>query len=124
MPRSPTALAVVGGLVGLAFAVLLFLRYGPGTSASAQLRGFEVLSDTQVRVEVEVAREPGSRAFCALRARGKDGAEVGRLDVDVPPSRDRTSLLRPVLTTRARAVTGELLGCRSGRAQPAPSSAP
>jgi hypothetical protein len=109
-------MSVLGGLVGLAFAVALFLRFGPGDGATSQLLGFEVLSDTQVRVSVEVAREPGTETFCVLRARAADGAQVGRNDVDVPPSADRVSVLTAVVTTDRRPVTGEVVGCTQGRA--------
>jgi Domain of unknown function (DUF4307) len=119
-PRSTTVLSLVGGLVGLAFAVALFLRFGPDAGASSQLRGFEVLSDAQVRVDVEVAREPGTEAFCVVRARGADGTEVGRADVPVPVTQQRTAVLTPVLQTSARAVTGELVGCREGRPRSQP----
>ncbi len=113
-------LAVVGGLVGLVFAVVLFAKFGPDTSASSQLRGFTVLSDRSVRVEVEVARSPGTAVFCVLRARGADGTEVGRLEVDVQVSTARTSVVAPEVPTSARAVTGELVGCQEGTASPPP----
>lgn len=114
--RSQLVLAVVGALVGLAFAIALFVRYGPGTDVSAQVRSYQVLSDTAVRVDVEVAREPGSRAWCVLRARDGKGAEVGRRQVDVPVSDDRTTVLSAEVPTTGRPNTGELVGCEAGSA--------
>ncbi len=117
-PSTPTVLGVVGALVGLAFAIGLFRQLGPETGASTQLRGFVVESDTAVRVEFELARSPGAAVHCVLRARGTLGSEVGRVDVDVPPSTRRSTVVRETVPTTARAVTGELVGCRPGRAQP------
>jgi hypothetical protein len=107
---------VLGGLVGLAFAIAAFLKFGPGTDVSFQLRGYQVLSDRQVQVQVEVARPPGSAVFCVLRARGADGSEVARAERDVPPSSRRDTVFEPVLSTSQRAVTGEVVGCKQGRA--------
>ncbi|MCU1692500.1 MAG: hypothetical protein JWM64_1591 [Frankiales bacterium] len=117
-PGTPTVLAVVGALVGLVFAIGLFRQLGPETGASTQLRGYVVESDTAVRVEFELARTPGAAVYCVLRARGVQGTEVGRLEVDVPPSSKRSTVVRETVPTTSRAVTGELVGCRKGQAQP------
>jgi hypothetical protein len=114
--RSQLVLTVVGALVGLAFAIALFVQYGPGTDVAAQVRSYEVLSDTSVRVDVEVARDPGTKAWCVLRARDREGAEVGRRQVDVPVSGDRSTVLSVAVTTTGRANTGELVGCEAGSA--------
>ena len=114
--RSQIVLTVVGALVGLAFAIALFVQFGPGTDVSAQVRSFEVLSDTAVRVDVEVARDPGAKAWCVLRARDSDGAEVGRRQVDVPVSDDRSTVLSAEVPTTGRPNTGELVGCQPGSA--------
>ena len=123
MSRSQVLVSVLGGLVGLAFAVGLFLNVGPDTSASTQVRGYVVQSDTAVEVQWEVAREPGSQVYCVLRARGESGLEVGRREVDVAPSSQRSTVERAVVPTTERAVTGELVGCTRGRAD-GPSGVP
>ena len=116
MSRSQVLVSVLGGLVGLAFAIGLFLKVGPDTSASSQLRGYVVQSDTAVEVQWEVSRAPGAQVYCVLRARGESGLEVGRREGDVAPSSDRSTVERAVVTTTERAVTGELVGCTEGRA--------
>ena len=114
--RSQLVLGLLGALVGLAFAIALFVQFGPGTEVSAQVRSYEVVSDTAVRVDVEVAREPGSKAWCVLRARDSKGAEIGRRQVDVPVSQDRSTVLSAEVTTTGRPNTGELVGCEAGSA--------
>ncbi len=118
--RSQLVLAVLGGLVGLAFAVALFARFGPGTDVTAQVRGYEVVSDRAVRIDVQIAREPGEQAWCVLRARDDDGNEVGRRQVQVPVSQKRSVVVAFEVPTTARPGTGELVGCESGTA-PDPS---
>ncbi|MCW2777417.1 MAG: Conserved rane protein of uncharacterized function [Frankiales bacterium] len=113
-PSGQTVLSVVGGLVGLAFAIALFRVLGPDTAASTQLRGYVVESDTSVSIEFEVARDPGSTVHCLVRARGTGGGEVGRREFDVAPSQQRSTVVREVLPTSERAVTGELVGCADG----------
>ena len=120
--RAQVVLSVVGALVGLAFAVALFRVLGPDTSAATQARGFDITSDASVTVEFELARDPGEPATCVVRARGESGLEVGRRQFDVPPSRERSIVVREPLPTTERAVTGELVGCRLGSG--GPSSAP
>ena len=120
--RAQVLLSVLGALVGLAFAVVLYRVVGPDTSAATQVRGFDITSDASVTVEFELARDPGEPATCVVRARGESGLEVGRRQFDVPPSQQRSVVVREPLPTTERAVTGELVGCRLGSG--GPSSAP
>jgi hypothetical protein len=62
---------------------------------------------------IEVLKEADSKAFCIVRARGADGADVGRDVAAVEPvggSKARVSD-RFLLTTSRRPVTGEVAGC-------------
>ena len=110
--------------VGLLAAVAEYL-YDRYTTAQVQARvvDFQVLSDDVVRIDVEVLKPEGSRAYCILRSRGADGAEVGRAVVAVDPigTEDRTVRLEHELATSARAVTGEAGRCS---AAPIPTRAP
>lgn len=124
-------------LVARGFAVLLSLLflgllaavgdylYDRYTTAQVQARvlGFSVLSDRAVRIDVEVLKPAGSPAYCILRSRGRDGAEVGRevVVVDDKGTPDRTVRLEHVLPTTARAVTGEAGRCS---AEPIPTRTP
>ncbi|MEX2291311.1 MAG: DUF4307 domain-containing protein [Mycobacteriales bacterium] len=89
----------------------------------ARVIDFQVLSDEVVRIDLEVVKTPGSPAYCLLRARGSDGAEVGRdiVVVDARGTLDRVVRGEHDLATTARAVTGESAGCS---AEPVPSTTP
>jgi hypothetical protein len=118
------ALAVVLGLlfVGLVIAVAttLYSRYGQ-QQVRAQTVGFSVLSDDEVRVDLEVRKDEGVPAYCYVRARGADGAEVGReaVTVDATGTRGEVVRLSHVLTTSELAVTGEVGRCS---AEPLPTT--
>ena len=103
-------------------------RFG-GEQVRGQVRTFEVRSDREVVMELEVAKTAGARAYCVIRARGVDGLEVGRdvavLDAEGTGSRVARGTF--VLETSARANTAELAGCtaeRISRDDPAPRPAP
>jgi hypothetical protein len=74
-----------------------------------------VRSDSEVVLELEASKTPGSRAYCVIRSRGADGLEVGRdvavLDAEGTDSRVARGTF--VLRTSARANTAELAGCTS-----------
>ena len=103
-------------------------RFG-GEQVRGQVRTFEVRSDREVELELEVAKSPGSRAYCVIRARGVDGLEVGR-DVavlDAEGTDSRVARGTYVLETSARANTAELAGCTAepiSRDDPSPGAAP
>ena len=91
-------------------------RFG-GEQVRGQVRTFDVRSDREVVMELEVAKTAGARAYCVIRARGADGLEVGR-DVavlDAEGTADTVARGTFVLRTSARAVTGELAGCTPER---------
>ena len=99
-------------------------RYG-GEQVRGQVRTFDVRSDTEVVMEVEVAKTSGAKAYCIIRSRGADGLEVGRdiavLDAEGTDSRVARGTF--VLATTARANTAELAGCTAeplSREDPAP----
>ena len=112
-------LAVILGVmfVGLLLAVLFafYSRFVGQTDVRARVISFTVTSDAQVLIDVEASKSAGGLAYCVIRARGADGAEVGR-DVavlDSVGSADRVVRGEFPLATTARAVTGELGQCRS-----------
>ncbi len=99
-------------------------RFG-GEQVRGQVRTFEVRSDREVVMELEVAKTSGARAYCVIRARGADGLEVGRdiAVLDAEGTDDQVARGTYVLATRARAVTAELAGCTAdpiSREDPAP----
>jgi hypothetical protein len=65
-----------------------------------------------VVITFEVTRPAGRAVSCVVRARSRDGAEVGRAVVPVPASGGNGSVVvTHALPTRARPVTGEVEGC-------------
>ncbi len=115
MRRAPIVLGVVGGLIGLAVAVLLYRGYGAQEVAFGP-RGFTVQSDALVRIEFEVDKDAAAVALCTVRARDRTGLEVGNALVRVGPSADRSQVVTYDLTTRSRAVSGEITACTLERA--------
>jgi uncharacterized protein (DUF58 family) len=79
--------------------------------------GFRVVDDRHVEVRFEVHKAPLAEAVCTVRAREEGGREVGRAEVTVGPRSDerRVSQVTYLLATTARAVSGEVPGCRVSR---------
>jgi hypothetical protein len=120
------ALAVLLGGLFLALIAAIVLALLPrvtGDQVRARVIDFQVLSDSRVRIDLEVAKPEGSTAYCIVRSRGADGAEVGREVVEVDPRGSARRVVRREhdLTTSARAVTGEAGRCS---AQPIPERIP
>lgn len=105
-------------LAGLAVAWRLYdgLARAP---VRGEVRTFSIVDDDTVRITFEAVRDPGLDAVCVLRARSRDGAEVGRAEVALPTGGDERVTVTYTLATRARAVTGEVYGC-GPRAEPSP----
>ena len=117
-------------LLGVVAAVGSFVwdRFG-GEQVRGQVRTFEVRSDSEVVMELEVAKTAGARAYCVIRARGADGLEVGRdiAVVDAEGTGARVARGTFVLRTSGRANTAELAGCTPepiSRGGPSPRPAP
>jgi hypothetical protein len=100
------AVAVVGG------AYAFYARHNEGRLAY-QVRGYEVLSDTAVRISFEVKLGSGQYGECRVRARGRDGLDKGSQIIPVGPGRGGALVTSYVLTTTSRASTGEVTACLS-----------
>ena len=90
----------------------LLSRLG-GDQVRGQVRGYDVRSDTEVVIDLQVSKAAGKPAYCVVRARGRDGAEVGRdvAVVDAEGIPGRTVRGSFPLATTARAVSGEVGAC-------------
>jgi Domain of unknown function (DUF4307) len=111
--------AVLVGLVivaGLLIAYQLTRQYGAGRPYDPAVERFYDVTDRQVVVEFTVRVPEGEAAICAVRARGADGAEVGRdeIRVDPPPGITRPTVVHRLVTTE-RPVTGEVQRCWHAR---------
>ncbi|GLH98032.1 DUF4307 domain-containing protein [Phytohabitans aurantiacus] len=103
--------AVVAAGVGLA--IRLYQQYGD-PSYNAQVTSYSGISDTGIDLEFRVNVPEGGKALCVLRARSRDGAEVGKAEVQVAASAgDTRPLTRYRLATSARPVIGEVVRCRA-----------
>jgi len=109
--RVTAALAAVAVLAGLGVAYLGYRNLGD-PPISGSVLGFEVVSPGRVTVRFAVQRDhPERAADCVLRARARDGTEVGRLDVAVPPG--PADVARSVeLHTSGPIMIAEVLSCR------------
>ena len=120
------ALVLTALLIAVVAAIGSFAwsRFG-GEQVRGQVRGFDIRSDSEVVLRLEVAKTAGARAYCVIRARGADGLEVGRDIAVLDPQGTSDEVARGSfsLTTSRRAVTAELAGCTPepiSRETPAP----
>lgn len=107
--RLVAALALIAVVaVTVAIAVRLYQQYGDPAYDSRLLR-YTGVTDSQIVITFRVNTPPGKGATCAVRARGADGAVVGRAEVPVPAGQREVTYR---LTTTTRPVTGEVIRCR------------
>ncbi|HEY8532753.1 MAG TPA: DUF4307 domain-containing protein [Micromonospora sp.] len=92
-------------------AVRLYQQFGD-PNYRAQVITYTDITDSQVVVEFRVTLPPGGSAVCLVRARTRDGAEVGREQVQVtaPPGQRQVTVSHR-LTTTARPMVGEVPRC-------------
>lgn len=81
-----------------------------GTKVSAQVVAFQVVSDQEVQIHLEVHKGAGTVAVCTLRSQDADHNEVGRKDVRLAQHAKQVDTIVTVRTT-ARGATGELVSC-------------
>jgi hypothetical protein len=98
--------------VGLVVALVAAIgwKYASGQSVNGELQTFQVISDHEVRITLQVSKPSDKAVSCTVRSRDTDGNEVGRLSVEIPAG---TSDAQQTVTlkTTARGTTGELVGC-------------
>ena len=98
-------------VAGLILAIIGFRNFGD-PEVSGQATAFELVSSDTVSVQYTVNRnDPGQAVACIVRARAKDGSEVGRREVLIPASRDVQVGARTEVITSRPAVIGEVFGC-------------
>jgi Domain of unknown function (DUF4307) len=108
--------AALAGLVIIAAAALgvrLYQAYGDPMYRPQVIR-YSDITDSQVVVEFRVTVPPGGSAVCVVRARSRDGTEVGRAEVRLTAPRGAERAQTSYrLSTSARPVTGEVPRCRA-----------
>ncbi|HEU5107799.1 MAG TPA: DUF4307 domain-containing protein [Micromonosporaceae bacterium] len=104
-----TVFALVAVLVvALAASVAMYRRFGD-PAYEPQVVSYTEVTDDQMVIRFRVRLPAGEGAVCAVRARARDGAEVGRAEVPVPPGRTEVTYR---LATSRRAFVGEVPRCR------------
>ncbi len=102
------AVAAVGITLGVAWVAWVTTAEKP---VSSTLHSYEVVSDTEVRVRVDVSLNTDERVECSVYAQNANHAIVGEKTVALEP-RPREQALTIAVTTQERAVNGVLRTCR------------
>lgn len=110
-PWLVAGLALVTVMIGALVAVRLYKNYGD-PAYDAQVITYTDISDTGLTLTFRVAIPAGGEARCVVRARSRDGAEVGKQEVLVRdrPGDGATPATQRLVTT-ARPFVGEVLRC-------------
>jgi len=110
-PRRPVLFAVVAALAltaVLGITVKLFQQYG-NPRADATLTRFYDVGDTGISLDFVVHKGADDLVTCLVRARDKDGDEVGSANVEAGEGDAVTVTYR--LATKSRPVTVEVVRC-------------
>ncbi|MFB6635128.1 DUF4307 domain-containing protein [Streptomyces sp. NPDC056362] len=111
--RADRRLRVVGAVLGVVFLGVMGWfgwYYVVDNKISAEMIKFEVVSDAEVQVHLEIRKDEDAKGVCTLRSRSEDGTEVARKDVRVDDAASRIDRVFTLRTT-ARATSAELIGC-------------
>ncbi len=111
-PRWVVPVLGVGVVVlGLIIAYVGYKNLGPKDIDPDQL-GYTVVNDSTVQAHFKVTRtHPQRPAVCFVRAMDKDGGEVGRREVLIPPSTSGTVEMKVTVRSIARPAASDVYGC-------------
>ncbi|WP_216897700.1 DUF4307 domain-containing protein [Nocardia alni] len=111
-PRWILPVLSVGVVVlGLIIAYVGYKNLGPKDIDPEQL-GYTVVNDSTVQAHFKVTRaHPLRPAVCFVRAMDKDGGEVGRREVLIPPSTSGTVEMKVIVRSVARPSASDVYGC-------------
>ncbi|MGW7059207.1 DUF4307 domain-containing protein [Streptomyces sp. NPDC054904] len=113
--RADRRLKVVGSVLGvglLAVVGWIGWDYVGGQSVSAEMIKFQILSDTEVKVHLEVRKDAGVTGVCTLSSQDEQHGEVGRADFTFAQRDTRVDEVVTLRTT-GRATAVELVGCQT-----------
>ncbi|QES56347.1 DUF4307 domain-containing protein [Streptomyces venezuelae] len=113
--RADRKLKIIGSVLGVALLGVvgwIGWDYVAGQSVSAEVIKFQVISDTEVKVHLEVRKDSSVTGVCSLSSQNEAHAEVGRADFTFAQDRSRVDEIVTLKTT-GRATMIELIGCQS-----------
>ncbi|MGW7067641.1 DUF4307 domain-containing protein [Streptomyces sp. NPDC054855] len=113
--RADRKLKVIGSVLGVLFLAMIGwfgYDYVSGTKVSGEVIKFDVVSDSAVKVHLEVRKDADAQGYCTLRSQAEDGEEVGRADFRFDQNEGRIDKV-VTLRTKAQGTSAELLGCHS-----------
>ncbi|MER6450566.1 DUF4307 domain-containing protein [Streptomyces venezuelae] len=113
--RADRKLKIIGSVLGVALLGVvgwIGWDYVAGQSVSAEVIKFQVISDTEVKVHLEVRKDSSVTGVCSLSSQNEAHAEVGRADFTFTQDRSRVDEIVTLKTT-GRATMIELIGCQS-----------
>ncbi|MFJ9642895.1 DUF4307 domain-containing protein [Streptomyces sp. NPDC101206] len=113
--RADRTLKIVGSVLGaglLALVGWIGWDYVAGRDVSAEVIKFQVVSDSEVRVHLEVRKEASVTGVCTLISQDEGHGEVGRADFTFDQEQSRIDELVTLKTT-GRATMIELVGCQA-----------
>jgi hypothetical protein len=107
--------AVIAVAVTLVVAALAWAGYGAWQSAHTPVRWtnteFKALDDGLSRLRFSVTTDPGRRVVCSISIMNQGLTEVGRTDVTVGPSPDRTFIATAEVPTFELGTSGTVRTC-------------
>ncbi|MFG2337245.1 DUF4307 domain-containing protein [Streptomyces yangpuensis] len=112
--RTDRKLKIIGAALGAALlGVIGWIGwdYVAGRSVSAEVIKFQVISDTEVKVHLEVRKDASVTGVCTMVSQDEQHAEVGRADFTFAQRQSRVDEVVSVRTT-GRATMIELVGCQ------------
>ncbi|HZG03351.1 MAG TPA: DUF4307 domain-containing protein [Streptomyces sp.] len=111
--RADRRLKAVGAVLGVVFLAVIGwfgVSYVGGTQVSGELIKFDVVSDREVAVHLEIRKDADVTGVCTVSSLSRDGAEVGRADFTFDQRRSRIDEVVTLRTTE-RATSARLVGC-------------
>ncbi|MER5809481.1 DUF4307 domain-containing protein [Streptomyces sp. NPDC002033] len=113
--RADRKLKIVGSVLGVALLGVvgwIGWDYVGGQAVSAEVIKFQIVSDSEVKVHLEVRKEASVTGVCTLMSQDEQHGEVGRADFTFAQRDSRVDEMVTLKTT-GRATMIELIGCQA-----------